>query len=499
MKLTRVAPACSLMICALLAAGCSGRPGSGAPATSPKPPEPGAPAAQAGRPAAGATAAPSAAARASEPRPGVDWPSFRGIHASGVSEGRPLPQDWSLEPPRNVIWKTAIPGLAHSSPVVWGDRVFVTTAIGPQDASLKVGLYGDIAPVPDEGEHRFVVMALDKKTGRVLWERTAFTGVPRVKRHTKSSHANPTPATDGEHLAVLFGSEGLYLYDLDGNLKWKKDLGVLDAGFYMVPAAQWGFSSSPVLHDGKVILQVDVQGGGYVAAFRVEDGEPVWKTARADVPTFSTPAVIGEGGAARVVVNGWKHVGGYDAATGAEVWKMKGGGDIPVPTPIAGNGLVYITNAHGSAAPVFAIRDNAQGEIPAGDDGAPTGPHVAWSVMRGGAYMQTPVLYGDHLYVCRDNGELSVYDARTGASLSKQRLGEVGVGGFTASGVAGDGKLFYASENGDVFVVSAGAEPKVLATNPMEETVMASPAVSDGTLFIRTRGHLVAIAAAPPS
>jgi len=377
---------------------------------------------------------------------------------------------------------------------VWGDRLFVTTAVGPtEDAPLKVGLYGNIDPVPDEGEHRFVVICLDKRTGRILWERNAHTGVPRVKRHTKSSHANPTPATDGIHLAVFFGSEGLYLYDLDGNLKWSKDLGVLDAGFWMVPGAQWGYASSPVLHDGKVIVQVDIQGGGYLAAFRLSDGEQVWRAPRADVPTWSTPAIVGEGAAAHVVVNGWKHIGGYEAATGAEIWKMKGGGDIPVPTPIVGHGLIFITNAHGGPAPVFAIRDDARGEIPAGEDGAPAGPHAAWSVMRGGAYMQTPIVHGGLLYVCRDNGELTVYDALTGEQRHKQRLGGVATG-FTASGVAGDGKLFYAAETGDIFVLKSGAQPEVVASSEMGETVMASPAISESTLFIRTRGHVVAIA-----
>src|SRR5262249_6950860 len=146
--------------------------------------------------------------------------------------------------------------------------------------------------------------ALDKKTGRIVWEQAARSGVPHIKRHTKSSHANPTPATDGRHLAVFFGSEGLYIYDMDGHLQWSKDLGVLDSGFYMVPAAQCGFGSSPVLTDGKVIVQVDVQGGGYLAAFSADDGKELWRTARADVPTWSTPAVIGSGEGSRVVVNG---------------------------------------------------------------------------------------------------------------------------------------------------------------------------------------------------
>ena len=411
--------------------------------------------------------------------------------AGGISEGRPLAERWDVAAATNVLWKTAIPGLAHSSPVIWGDVVFVTSALGPDDAQLKVGLYGAIAPVPDEGEHRFNVYALDKRTGAILWERTAHAGPPRFKRHTKSTHANPTPATDGRHLAVFFGSEGLYLYDLDGRLIWKKDLGALDTGYWMVPAAQWGFGSSPVIHGDRVIVQCDVQGGGFLAAFRLSDGAELWRTPRADVPTWSTPTVHTQGDEAVVVVNGWKHIGGYDAATGAEIWRMKGGGDIPVPTPIVYDGLVFITNAHGGPSPIYAIRAGATGEIVTGED-APASPHIAWMAPRGGAYMQTPLAYRGHLYVCRDNGVLTVHEAATGSVTHTGRLGD-GVAGFTASAVAGDGKLYYTAETGRVHVLRAGAVPEPIGDNDLGEVAMATPAVSEGVLYFRTRGHLVAI------
>ena len=222
--------------------------------------------------AAGISGAPGA------PRPGVDWPQFRGIAAGGVAEGYSLPVTWNARDGTNVVWKTPIPGLGLSSPIVWGDEIFLSTSIsGKADASLKVGLYGDIASVQDDTVHEWRVYALDKKTGKEKWQRTAYKGVPKIKRHTKNSHANSTLATDGERIIAFFGSEGLYAYDLKGTQLWKKDLGVLDAGFYMVPDAQWETGSSPVLHDGMVIVQADVQKGSFLAMFDAKDGREVWR------------------------------------------------------------------------------------------------------------------------------------------------------------------------------------------------------------------------------
>lgn len=426
----------------------------------------------------------------------TNWPSFRGPGAGGVAEGFATPTTWNVEQNKNIRWKAALPGLGHSSPVVWGDRVFVTTArSGKTNPELKTGLYGDIAPVQDDTVHQWKVYCLDKKTGRVLWNRVAHQGVPRVKRHTKATHANSTVATDGKNVVAFFGSEGLYCYDLAGNLKWKKDLGVLDAGFFLVPEAQWGFASSPVLYNNKVLVQCDVQKGSFVAAFDLTNGREVWRTPRADVPTWGTPTVVraGNGRVAQLVVNGWKHIGGYDAETGKELWRLTGGGDIPVPTPIVAHGLIYITNAHGRMAPIYAIRAaTATGDISLQGD-ARANAHIAWSTAREGAYMQTPLVYGDYLYVCRDNGVLSCYEARTGKRVYQERLG-TGRTGFTASPVAAAGKLYFSSEEGDVFVVQAGPRFKVLSTNSLNEVCLATPALSEGVLFFRTQGHLVAIA-----
>jgi len=421
-----------------------------------------------------------------------NWPRFRGPHARGVAEGHATPTTWDLESGKGVLWKTPIPGLAPSSTIVWGDSVFVTSAVNTEGGSfLKVGLYGSIDPVPDEPVHRFVVYRIDRKTGTILWERTAHEGVPRRPRHPKSTLANPTPATDGERVVAFFGSEGLYCYDLEGQLLWKKDFGPLDAAFFVAPDAQWGFASSPIIHDGVVYIQCDVLNDPFLAAFDLETGDEIWRTPRDDVPTWSTPTVHETGDRTLLLANGWKHAGGYDAATGKEVWRLGGGGDIPVPGPVVAHDLVFLTNAHGSDSPIYAIRVGAQGDISLGD-GETSNDHIAWSIPRGGAYMQTPLVYGDFLYNCRDNGVLSVYDAKTGDRKYQQRLGGGG-GGFTASPVAADGKVYFTSEDGDVYVVRAGPQYELLATNALDEVTMASPAISEGTLYFRTRTHLIAI------
>lgn len=436
-------------------------------------------------------AAGMAAAGPAAPRPGVDWPGFRGIHARGFADGKPTAAVWDVSAGRNVRWKVKVPGLSHSSPVIWGDRVCVTTAVSGKDDPLRVGLYGDIEPVKDDTPHEWRVLCYDKRSGKLLWDQLAAKGVPKVKRHTKATQANATPAVDEGHVAALFGAEGLFVYDAKGKLLWKKDLGVLDAGFFRVPEAQWGHASSPVIHEGRLFVLADVQKDSFLAAFDLASGRELWRTPRADVPTWGTPTVHVEGGRAQVVVNGWKHIGGYDLQTGRELWKMKGGGDIPVPTPVEAHGLFFITNAHGGSAPIYAVRTGATGDVSLAAEQT-ANAHVAWAQERDGAYMQTPIAYRGHLYVCRNNGVLSVFEAATGRRVYQQRLTEGG--GYTASPVAGDGKVYFTGEEGDVHVVRAGETFELMAKNPLGEVTLATPAISEGVLYFRTRGHLVAVA-----
>jgi outer membrane protein assembly factor BamB len=429
---------------------------------------------------------------ASERTTNSDWPQFRGQRASGVAEGAKLPATWDVDKGSNILWKTAVPGLGHASPIVVGDWVFIVTAHSDdEDPQLRVGLYGDIASVPAEQTQTWRLICLCKRNGRILWRRSLHAGVPQIKRHTKASHANSTPASDGFHVVVSLGSEGLYCYDRCGNRLWKKDLGLLDSGYYVVPDAQWGFGSSPIIYKNKVIVQCDVQKDSFIAAFDVRSGRELWRTAREDVPTWGTPAIFKGKMRTELVVNGYKHAGGYDPATGKELWKLSGGGDIPVPTPITAHGLVFLTSAHGRKRPLCAIRQGASGDITPKDDDEP-GEHFAWYQPRSGIYMQTPIVYGDYLYACGDNGLLTCYQARTGERIYRERLGN-GSTGFTASAIAGDGKIFFTSEDGHIYVVNAGPTFELLATNPMNEVCMATPAISDGRLIVRTESHVYAI------
>src|SRR5882672_7134598 len=430
----------------------------------------------------------------------TNWPGFRGANAGGIAKGAVTATVWNAEKSDNVLWKRAIPGLGHSSPIIWGDRLFVTTAVNQRKtAPLKVGLYGDPASAEDDDVQQWKIFCLNTKTGEVLWDKTAHEGAPKQKRHSKATHANCTMATDGMNVVAFFGSEGLYCYDMDGHPRWQKDLGTLRASPMVYNDApdpkgadlEWGFASSPIIYGDRVFVQCDVLTNGFVAAFNLSDGKEIWRTPRDDTATWSTPNICTEGPRRQLLVNGWKHMGGYDLQTGEEIWRMSGGGDCPVPTPIVWNGLIFLMSAHGPRKPIYAVRTDAAGDISL-RNGATTNRYVSWSSLRGASYMQTPVICGDYLYSCHVDGVLTCFEARTGKEKYKERLGTGGEG-FTASPVASEGKLYFTSEQGSVFVVKPGPDFAVLATNQMGEVCMATPAISDGKIFFRTQGHVVAV------
>lgn len=422
---------------------------------------------------------------------GINWPGFRGPGASGISDKFPTATSWSVETSQNIKWKTKIPGLGFSSPVIWGDKLFITTAISGLDKpELKVGLYGSIESVNDSSVHTWKVYCLDKNTGKIIWEKTSCTGVPKQKRHPKSSHANCSVATDGNYVVAFFASEGLYCYDMKGNLKWKKDFGILESSFFRVPEAQWGFASSPVIHDGSVIILCDVIKNSFLAKLDVKTGKEIWRIKRNDLPTWGTPTVYKEGDKTQIIVNGYNHIGGYDFNTGSEIWKINGAGDIPVPTPVVYDNLIYINSAHGPQSPIYAIRTDAKGDISLKNN-EESNSYIVWSLNRGGSYMQTPLIYKGYLYNLSGNGSLHCFEAKTGKLVYKEKVGSMD--SYSASGVAADGKLYFPAEEGKIHVVAAGPEFKILSSNDTKEICMASPAISEGILFFRTQNSLIAV------
>lgn len=421
----------------------------------------------------------------------ADWPQFRGPYASGVDTNKALPTEWNVENGKNVRWQTPLPGLGHASPIISSDRIYVATAVGASDKQLKVGLYGSIEPVDEKGAYQWRLLALDRASGKIAWNILGHEATPRVKRHPKSTHCNSTPATDGKHIVALFGSEGIFCFDLDGKLLWKKDLGPMDSGFYVVPSAQWGFASSPVIHDGKVIVLCDVQKDSFLTVFDVESGKELWRTPRKDVPTWGCPAVVQSDKRTQVVVNGWHRSAGYDFADGKELWFLNGGGDIPVPTPVSAQGLVYLTSAHGNLRPMRAIRPTAGGDITAPKPEG-TNAAIAWVHPRQGNYMQTPIAIGDRLYGCTDNGVVTCFNATTGEIIYSERLNGPAQG-YTASPVSDGRHIYFSGETGKVLVVPLSDTFSVKATDDLGDLCMASPAIADGTLFFRTQTKLIAI------
>ena len=416
---------------------------------------------------------------------------YRGPYASGVLDNASIPTSFDMKSGTNIKWTLDLPGLGLSSPVIWGDKLFITTAISSDDKlGLKTGIYGDIAPVQDTSVHEWKVYCLNKKTGKIIWEKTSFVGVPAIKRHSKSSHANTSVATDGNFVVAFFGSEGLYCYDMTGNLVWKKDFGKLESVFFAAKSAEWEFASSPILHKGVVIVQVDVMTNSFVAAFDVKTGKQLWKTERDEWPGWSTPNIYNYNGKDIIVLNGYKHRGAYDFQTGEEVWRMAGGGDIPIPTPVLGKDLIYFNSAHGKLSPVYAVSKSATGDITL-PEGETSNDYVQWMVSRGGSYMQTLVLYGDYLYNLNWNGNLHCFNALTGEELYREKMGQTR--SFTASPVASDGNLFIVDDEGTVYVVKAGPTYELVGTSELGGISMTAPALTDGIIFFRTVDKLIAV------
>ncbi|MDX1501540.1 MAG: PQQ-binding-like beta-propeller repeat protein [Thermoanaerobaculia bacterium] len=451
-------------------------------------------------------AAPVAAARAGEaagqpqPDPGAvlarpltraapaNWPEFRGPGRSGVADGQLPPLSWDLDSGANVAWSAPVDGLGLSSPTIWEGQIFVTTAVSPETRqTLAPSGRGTIDTLAEEAVHRWQVRSYDLDTGELIWARTARTGVPRSKRHWKASQANPSCAVDGERVVASFGSEGVYAFTLDGDLLWQRDLGRLNAGWYVDEGFEWGYASSPALHDGRVFLQVDVHGQSFVTALDAATGETLWRTERDEIPSWGTPLVVERAGGDELVLSASKAIVGYDADTGEELWRIEGNSLITVASPIAGDGFVLVTGGYREPKPIYLVRPGARGTIQPDAEGRHE--HLVWSRQTDGVYGPTPLYYRGVLYLHRDNGVLSALDPSTGEEHYKERVG----GHFTASPVAADGRIYLTAEDGTVTVLAAGPEYRVLTENELDAATLATPAISAGKVVFRTVAGLVAV------
>lgn len=420
------------------------------------------------------------------------WPSFRGPNASGVADGQNLPEEWNAKTGQNILWRTPIPGLAHSSPIVWGNRIYVTSAVSSDPkATFRPGLYGDGDASKDRSTHKWMLYALDKRTGKIVWERVAFSGEPREKRHIKATYANSTPATDGRIVVAWFGSQGVYAYDVNGKFLWKVDFGRIDLGAYDIPSIEWGSASSPIIWNDLVILQCDTQTDSFIIALNAATGETVWKTDRDEIPSWGTPTVATTSKGEELIANASNFIRGYDPRTGKELWRLGKSSKITAPTPIFADDILVVASGRGPERPIFVVKAGARGDLTL-PDGKTSSDAILWSRTGRGSYMPTPLIYKGVLYVLANNGTFDAYNLKTGDEIYRQRLPLVG-NGFSASPVAADGKIYLSNEDGEILVVAAGEKFAHLKTNSMGELLMATPALSEGVMYIRTAQSLFAV------
>jgi len=421
-----------------------------------------------------------------------NWPAFRGEQAAGVGS-KAVPTQWDIARGINVAWKADIPGLGLSSPIAWGNRIYVTTAVPERGrAELDAKNSNDkVAHANDQVPHQWRLYAIERTTGKIAWSAVANQGMPPAKRHVKSSYANPTPATDGKTIVAAFADGTLAAFSMNGKLLWKHT--------YTVPAktaadAINDITTSPVIYQNLVIHQHDFEPEGYLAAYDLRTGKEVWKVTRDEKFTWSTPSILKVGGREILVTNSWRNARAHDPRTGKELWiiRARKGSFDRGPAPLQAGDLTIIAGG-GPEQPVYAIKSSASGELANAAD-QPLSEHIAWTTERGSPYIPTPIIVGQNLYVLADNGILRAYDTRDGKRLYQQRISET-AGSFSASPVAAGGNLYLASDDGEVFVVRGGDRFELLATNPMNEALLASPAIANGMLVLRTPSAVYGITA----
>jgi outer membrane protein assembly factor BamB len=411
------------------------------------------------------------------------WPQWRGPSGNGVATGVP-PLTWNDT--TNVTWKVEVPGRGHSTPVIWADRMFLTTAIPTgKGATPPAAAGGGRGPGGGAGgglEHEFVVMALDRLTGKTLWRRTATVATPHEGYHrVYGSFASNSPVTDGKRVYASFGSRGLYAYDLDGTLVWKMDFGI-----QMKMRLQFGEGAATVLHGDRLFMVFDHQEAGLLAAIDAATGKELWRVARSEGSSWSSPAIVEHQGKRQVIVTATPKAMAYDYDTGKLVWEVSGLGLNPIPLPVQHGDIVYVMSGYRDPK-LMAVRLGRSGDLTGTDA-------VVWEATRGLSYTPSPVLHDGKLYLLTDNGTVSCLDAATGKPFYLQTRLPMPYN-FKASPLAAAGRLYLASEEGEVIVLKLGEAYEVMGTNTLtDQSFIASPIVVGNDMYLRSRTHLFRIA-----
>jgi outer membrane protein assembly factor BamB len=419
------------------------------------------------------------------------WPQFRGPSAGVVSDDPSLPDTWSET--ENVVWKTEIPGLGWSSPVVWNDHIFITSAISAGKELAPVpGLYDEHDHVKAAASQRWMAYDVDFRTGKIRWQRELQSGLPPLLRHIKNSYASETVATDGDRVYVYFGSIGLIAaLDLNGKVVWTKSFDAMNT------TNEMGTAASPVLYQDRLIIVNDNLVQSFITMLDKRTGREIWKVNREERGNWSTPFVWENELRTEIVTAGTGKVRSYDLE-GQLLWELKGMSSLTIPTPFAAKGLVYVSSGYpgGNPRPVYAIRPGASGDISL-KEGETGNQYIAWYQPLLGTYNTSALVYGDYYYTLLDRGFLLCHDARTGKQIYGRQRIAADASGFTASPWAYNGKIFLLSEDGDTFVVQAGPQFKILGKNSLGEMLLATPAVVRGSVILRTQSKLYRIAKEP--
>lgn len=442
---------------------------------------------------------------------GSDWPQFRGPHANGLTEEAKLPTEWGAD--KNILWKIKLPGVAWSQPIVWGDKVFVTTAVSDKQQKPSAGRMGGgggrppggggggrppggrppgggggrPSPPPPDVLYRWEVLCLDRTTGKEIWKQTALERKPTIPIHSTNTYASETPITDGERLYVYFGMTGLFCYDLQGKLLWKKDLG----SYPMM--AGWGTGSSPVLEGDRLFLQCDNEEKSFLVALDKKTGDEVWRQAREERSTWGTPFVWKNKQRTELVTAGARKIRSYDPASGKILWEVGNITGRCTASPVGDADTLFVGTGGGpqGPGPLYAIKAGATGDLTL-KEGTTSNEHILWSIQKSGPPKASPLLYQGHLYIVDERGGLvTCLDARTGTQKYRERI--AGAKGFTSSPWAYDGKVFCLDEEGSTFVLKAGPEFKLLGKNALGEMFWSSPAIAGGALYLRGVDHLFCV------